>query len=368
MTTRILLNGSIYTPTDPYATAILTENNIVRWAGSDAGARSIADSTMELIDLKGRLVTPTFTRALAPTHNKTTKEILDYLTTAHYCGYHTHTLTAEANTLNTLLEATQKFTHKTGTHPDIRLLINIDTSETNPTKLTETIAKIRHTLPATQALTLAGLHATNTAPINTLAHIASEEHLILSLNSATNFTQTLTTALLIRDTHPWLPLRLDYTKPTPTEPITDAQLQKLANARITLCLQSTHTTAQLAHRANTTGTSTAIGSDPTLSAPMGWNLAKIFVTHPNGTSARSAFAALTRGAYRALNEQNPFIGQLVPDTPANLAIWNVTELMVQAPDSRVASWSTDPRARIPLLPVLDDAPLPTLDILYTAEQ
>ncbi|BAV88127.1 exoenzymes regulatory protein AepA [Rothia aeria] len=41
--------------------------------------------------------------------------------------------------------------------------------------------------------------------------------------------------------------------------------------------------------------------------------------------------------------------------------------MVQAPDSRVASWSTDPRARIPLLPALD-VPLPTLERLYTQEQ
>ncbi|CNM40205.1 Uncharacterised protein [Mycobacterium tuberculosis] len=40
--------------------------------------------------------------------------------------------------------------------------------------------------------------------------------------------------------------------------------------------------------------------------------------------------------------------------------------MVQAPDSRVASWSTDPRARIPLLPVLEeDSPLPILESIYT---
>jgi len=59
MTIRVLLNGSIYTPADPYATAILTEHGTVRWAGSDAGARSITDNTMETIDLNGQLVTVT---------------------------------------------------------------------------------------------------------------------------------------------------------------------------------------------------------------------------------------------------------------------------------------------------------------------
>ena len=109
MTIRVLLNGSIYTPADPYATAILTEHGTVRWAGSDAGARSITDNTMETIDLNGRLVTPTFTRALAPVTGKTTAEILTYLTTAHHAGYHTHTLTTDPNTLQPLIEAAQQF-------------------------------------------------------------------------------------------------------------------------------------------------------------------------------------------------------------------------------------------------------------------
>ena len=82
MTIRVLLNGSIYTPADPYATAILTEHGTVRWAGSDAGARSITDNTMETIDLNGRLVTPTFTRALAPVTGKTTADSITKITVA----------------------------------------------------------------------------------------------------------------------------------------------------------------------------------------------------------------------------------------------------------------------------------------------
>ena len=47
------------------------------------------------------------------------------------------------------------------------------------------------------------------------------------------------------------------------------------------------------------------------------------------------------------------MGQLVPGAPASFAVWEVEELMVQVADSRVQSWSTDPRARTPLLPALD---------------
>ena len=361
MTIRVLLNGSIYTPADPYATAILTEHGTVRWAGSDAGARSITDNTMETIDLNGRLVTPTFTRALAPVTGKTTAEILTYLTTAHHAGYHTHTLTTDPNTLQPLIEAAQQFT-STHTTADLRILL----TNTPPHALTETITHTRETLNGTP-LTLAGLHANTPAEAQHLADTAAQTQLTLCINAHSHLTHAAATAQTIRRTHPHLTLRLDTIKTTPEETLNDQELQALANSRISLGLQTTAENADLARHANTIGTPISIGSDPTLDAPLGWQAVKIFATAPRGISARSAFAALTRSPHRALADANPFAGQLVPDTPANLAIWNVTELMVQAPDSRVASWSTDPRARIPLLPALD-VPLPTLERLYTQEQ
>ena len=361
MTIRILLNGSIYTPADPYATAILTEHGTVRWAGSDAGARSITDNTMETIDLNGRLVTPTFTRALAPVTGKTTAEILTYLTTAHHAGYHTHTLTTDPNTLQPLIEAAQQFTI-THTTTDLRILL----TNTPPHALTETITHTRETLNGTP-LTLVGLHANTPTEAQHLADTAAQTQLTLCINAHPHLTQAAAAAQTIRRTHPHLTLRLDTIKTTPEETLNDQELQALANSRISLGLQTTAENADLARHANTIGTPISIGSDPTLDAPLGWQAVKIFATAPHGISARSAFAALTRSPHRALADANPFAGQLAPDTPANLAIWNVTELMVQAPDSRVASWSTDPRARIPLLPALD-VPLPTLERLYTQEQ
>lgn len=70
-------------------------------------------------------------------------------------------------------------------------------------------------------------------------------------------------------------------------------------------------------------------------------------------SARAAFLAHTRAGYRASGAQVPFDGQLVPGAEATFAVWSASELMVQTPDSRVASWSTDARAGTPMLPALD---------------
>nr|WP_196837020.1 amidohydrolase family protein [Zhihengliuella flava] len=70
-------------------------------------------------------------------------------------------------------------------------------------------------------------------------------------------------------------------------------------------------------------------------------------------SARAAFLAHTRAGYRAAGAQVPFDGQLVPGADATFAVWSASELMVQTPDSRVASWSTDARAGTPMLPALD---------------
>ena len=53
-------NGSVYTAADPFATAMLIDGDTVAWVGSEQAAFSIADSSMEIIDLRGTLVAPGF--------------------------------------------------------------------------------------------------------------------------------------------------------------------------------------------------------------------------------------------------------------------------------------------------------------------
>lgn len=79
----------------------------------------------------------------------------------------------------------------------------------------------------------------------------------------------------------------------------------------------------------------------------------------DGVSARAAFNAVTRFGYRALGSFDG--GVLAPGSAATACVWSVESLLVQAADSRVAAWSTDPRSGTPGLPDLSpDAALPQL--------
>src|SRR6202034_2059765 len=69
-------------------------------------------------------------------------------------------------------------------------------------------------------------------------------------------------------------------------------------------------------------------------------------------SARAAFAAATRGGWRAGGTRDELIGSLVPGAPASYAVWAVDDLDAHAPSDAVRRWSTDPRSRVPVLPRL----------------
>ncbi|MEO3942984.1 amidohydrolase family protein [Paenarthrobacter nicotinovorans] len=104
------------------------------------------------------------------------------------------------------------------------------------------------------------------------------------------------------------------------------------------------------------GVPIAFGSDSPVTPLRPWSSVRACLEHSNPDqriSARAAFLGHTRAGWRAAKHRNPLMGQLVPGAPASFAVWEVEELMVQVADSRVQSWSTDPRARTPLLPALD---------------
>lgn len=399
MATRIFVDGSVYSPVDPYATALLTEDGVVRWVGSDAGAHSIADESTEVVELEGALLTPAFARALAPVGGKEPVEILEYLDIYRAVGYHTHTLLASMDDAADLVSALRHNIEEHGP-ADIRLILDasgtrVEGRERTGVDLEELVSAIKALRPLTEGpralpgLSLTGIHVP-AGLAERYAQVAEDAALVLSIDASEGFAAAAEVALLIRGERPWLPIRLDAAYSTAQDPISDEWLQKLAEGRVHLGLsvcepesdeadeavqalatlaaggEGRESVASVARRANAAGTSIALGSDTQLFAPGAWALVRALVNDEHGVSARSAFAALTRGVYRLAHEENPFMGQLAPDTPAFVTRWRVEALMVQAPDSRVASWSTDPRARIPLLPVLDDdSPLPILESIYT---
>lgn len=110
------------------------------------------------------------------------------------------------------------------------------------------------------------------------------------------------------------------------------------------------------------GVPLALGSDSPVT-PLGpWAAVRAASHHHHPAqrlSARSAFAAHTRGGWRACGRDDA--GALASNAPATYAVWDVPgELVVRAPDDRISAWSTDWRSGTPGLPDLSPgAELPT---------
>jgi predicted amidohydrolase YtcJ len=108
------------------------------------------------------------------------------------------------------------------------------------------------------------------------------------------------------------------------------------------------------------GMSVALGSDSPVTPFAPWEAVRACVNHhvaEQRVSARSAFLAHTRGGWRAAGLDDR--GYLDLGLPATFAVWEVGDLVVQAPDDRIQTWSTDPRSGTPGLPDLSPgAPAP----------
>ncbi|MEV7027769.1 amidohydrolase family protein, partial [Kitasatospora sp. NPDC093558] len=61
--TVLLRGGAVYSPADPFATAMLVEGEHVAWVGSDGAAEAYAGVADEIVELDGALVTPAFVDA-----------------------------------------------------------------------------------------------------------------------------------------------------------------------------------------------------------------------------------------------------------------------------------------------------------------
>jgi predicted amidohydrolase YtcJ len=63
-TKRVLYrNGRVYAPSHPFATAVLIDGPIIAWIGDELAASAYADVADDIIDCKGRFITPGFVDA-----------------------------------------------------------------------------------------------------------------------------------------------------------------------------------------------------------------------------------------------------------------------------------------------------------------
>jgi predicted amidohydrolase YtcJ len=103
------------------------------------------------------------------------------------------------------------------------------------------------------------------------------------------------------------------------------------------------------------GVPLALGSDAPVTGINPWASVRAAVNHHtpgSAISARAAFAAATRGGWRAGGVRDGTAGTLVPGAPASYVVWDAGPLDVTAPRDAVQRWSTDPRSRVPALPRL----------------
>lgn len=101
------------------------------------------------------------------------------------------------------------------------------------------------------------------------------------------------------------------------------------------------------------GVALAFSSDSPVTPIDPWAVVRAAVHHHqprSAISARAAFAACTRGGWRAGAVNDGVTGTLVPGAPASYAVWEVDELVVAGSHADVQRWSLDPRSRVPALP------------------
>ncbi len=99
----------------------------------------------------------------------------------------------------------------------------------------------------------------------------------------------------------------------------------------------------------------ALGSDSPVTPIDPWGTLRA-AAYPryrkHALSPRAALTAHCRGGWRAARADGDGSGVLAPGMPASYAIFAAGELAVDAPDGRLAQWSTDERAGVPGLPDL----------------
>ncbi len=103
------------------------------------------------------------------------------------------------------------------------------------------------------------------------------------------------------------------------------------------------------------GVPLALGSDSPVTVIDPWGALRA-AAYPqfreHALSPRAALNAHCRGGWRAVGADGDGSGTLAPGSPASYAIFAAGPLGVDAPDDRLAQWSTDERSGVPGLPDL----------------
>ncbi len=299
--TTVLCNGEVYSPADPFATAIAFDDAVVSWVGSDEAARAMDP---EAIDLEGDFVAP---------------------------GFVTAGLDLRASTISPaqLLAAGITSAHVVGTAEDLE-----DFGAAAGQLQVTGYALGAAAGPAAQQAAHLDLDQLATAPLFILVDDEKDEEAATALLADSD----------IRAHAQRSGWRLLFSGVVPP-----ALIDPLSSAGVPLTLDPLRAGQPLGPLL-AGGAQLSFVLDPT--AP--WrSLRAAIYEQVDGISGRAAFNCATRFAHRALGSFEG--GVLAPGSAATAVRWAIADLVVQVADDRVAAWSTDPRSGTPGLPDLRDA-------------
>lgn len=341
--TTLYVNGTIHSTSDPYATALLVDGGSVAWVGADDTAeqmreRSGADWTV--LDLDGALVVPAFVDSLTVPPDAGPAAAGAFLAvTAGSAGVPATAVSyrpVEAGRLP-------------GTAADARSAAEQD-------------ADGRGAAVAGLAAVVgpAGLDAPATAGLAEVATEAGVQVYFLPQDQAA-LEAVITAVSTVADARgPAATGRVRH-RVCWNGPVPETAREQLARLGMSVTVVPDEAGAITAPVASllSTGVPVCLGSGA--GAADLWSAVRACLEHRDPDqriSARAGFTAATRAGLRALPaavaDRYGMTGRIAPSAPATFGIWAAEALSVQAPDGRVAAWSTDARAGTPLLPVLEE--------------
>lgn len=298
---RVLLRGGfVYSPADPFATAMLVHGPQVVWVGSEGAALAMADGVDEVVELDGALVTPAFVDADA--RPPAQRGLAGLRRAAAGAGIAAVQVPGGLPADGAIGGPGPLVTSWSTAPGGGQAAVDVP----DAAALADVLAAAQRTAaesgPPSGGLRLHG--APGAAPAD------------IAIIAALGATVVLT--------------------PDPSQGFAGVPVAALAAAGIPL----------------------AFGSGAAVPDPWATVRAAVHHTDPDQRiSSRAAFAAHARGGWRAAG--HPEVGTLVPGGVAHYAVWAVGDLVVEAPDDRIQAWSTDPRSGTPGLPDLrPGAPAP----------
>lgn len=367
---RMFFNGTVHSATEPYAEAMLVTDGRIAWLGSDDTAEQMSPETPHE-DLQRGLIAPGFVGATTTSLPDGPQVLTETLDAAAQSGYSTLRVVITVNpsdlhggaqtSIGSLQELLQSAaTHPVQTFPALALSSEVGGEPSWSMEVLKELLSVLESLDA-DAEHKIGVHLPAAAIWQDLLEVSSavagaQRQLLLDCSdvAAVEVVSAITLA--------HAELRSRRRTPPPSSPTVligfdsadEAHWGQVLNTGAHVMLRQPGHLAIALRTGVPTTAAPAQGENP-------WKLVSDHVHQSEDpVSARAAFNAQTRGAYRGLPGASIEAAQLNVGSEATFAIWSVSSLSVQTPNSTVAAWSTDTRARTPLLPHLDGGELPEL--------